>query len=477
MRTHLRVALAALLLAAPGCDAAKAAPQLAHVDTWGGPVMAHPRIFTITFSEDGDGAALTQHAAWMMASTWLTTVGAEYGVGSGSVLGSHERTDAAPDVTTQLEIEQWLASALDDGTLTAPPDGDFSSVLYVVHFPVGVVVMTSTGMSCVDFDAFHFTMRHGGDEIVYAVEVGCPATSSTTLPQFLRRERATSHELIEAATDAFPSTHPGFRLRDPNAVWAALGLEIGDLCELPGAEAIVTDGAFGAQRIWSDAAASTLDRDPCIPAPEGVYFNVAVAPETRIRMQPGEQRALVVTGWATGPVADWHLATAPIGSSIVTVQLDATTLGPGRSTTLHVTVPALATPGTSARVVVVSFHDENDARFYPVFVTIDPPCSAHTNCEECGHRGCGWCAATGRCEVAGALGSAESTCAGSDWAPWPGACSGFCSPHASCTDCAAQTGCGWCEGVGCLPAATDYDGSADGTCRGLAWSFLPSYCP
>ena len=48
--------------------------------------MAHPQIVPMFYANDADTATLTSFSQWIVTSQWLQTVGADYGVGTGSVL-------------------------------------------------------------------------------------------------------------------------------------------------------------------------------------------------------------------------------------------------------------------------------------------------------------------------------------------------------------------------------------------------------
>jgi hypothetical protein len=89
----------------------------------GGPVLRHPALVTITFAGDPRRERLEEHARWIVDSSRLTTVGAEYGVGRGTVAGTVVLPDAAPAATTNAEIEAMLARGIGDGSIPTPPDG------------------------------------------------------------------------------------------------------------------------------------------------------------------------------------------------------------------------------------------------------------------------------------------------------------------------------------------------------------------
>src|SRR5207249_7804873 len=85
-----------------------------------------------------------------------------------------------------------------------------------------------------------------------------------------------SHELVEAVTDPFPSSSPAFAAVDQDhSVWRLFPLtELGDMCAVnAGADFRPRDLDYLVQRTWSNAAARA-HRDPCGPrGDDDVYFN------------------------------------------------------------------------------------------------------------------------------------------------------------------------------------------------------------
>jgi hypothetical protein len=93
----------------------------------GGPVIAHPMLVTITFSDDPDRAYDEALGAFLVQSTWLETVGKEYGVG----LGTHQVVELGPS-PAQIDdqgiqalllslIQSGKAPDLDGGAPVPPP--------------------------------------------------------------------------------------------------------------------------------------------------------------------------------------------------------------------------------------------------------------------------------------------------------------------------------------------------------------------
>ena len=451
-------------------------PQLADR---GGPVMAHPALVPIFFADDPDSAALTAFNQWIVGSQWLAAVGAEYGVGSGSVLGAVQLSTAAPAAITDREIVDLLYARLADGTLPAPGAAP-GNVLYEVYFPVGTVVSFADGKSCGAFGGYHDSARRGGVELAYAVLPSCPGFVSDHTALEIR-ELVSSHELIEAATDPIPSNHPAFQLEDPISPWRALGEEVADLCVRGDRSATWPEAGFVAQRSWSNAAAAA-GTDPCVPGPLTPYFTVSAELGSIPRIAAGKARLIQLTGYARGAGDGfvWHVGSGPAGTDDVDLTLGRDTLDAEQTTILVVGVPDDATAGSLLRFYVYST-GPSSYDLLPMLAVVGSPCASYTGCDDCAaHAGCGFCATTGRCEAQGAIGSADSSCPAGSFAVSRGGCPGFCAAHgASCADCASQPGCGWCGGAapGCVEADRATGQPLDARCDNADWSFSPGYCP
>lgn len=463
--------IASLVLAIVGCSTdSRPPPRLPQLVDVGGPKLAHPKIVPIFYQNDVSARELTRFSQWMVTSTWLDTVGNEYGVGAGSVVGTVSMPDTAPTMIDDGAIIDLLFQGLADGTLPSPtPD-----TLYMLHVPSGTVVTVGNIKSCDDFFGYHSSARRGGVEIAYAVMTKCGGSLTVV-------EKVTSHELIEAATDPFPSHNPGFQLRDLSSPWLAMGEEVADLCQRGDDSDSVQDTVYVTQRSWSNAAAEA-ERDPCLPRTGNLYFNVVADLKSLPRIRPGGHEQVNLTGWSSssdGATVSWGLTAVPAKQGDVTLTLGTNMLGTDKSTTLDIAVPASAAVGSSITMYVLS-NVGAAYQFLPLHAVVGEPCSSFHDCASCtAHAGCGYCGESGRCEAEGAAGSAESSCAGASFATWPGSCSGFCAGHSgSCTDCASQPGCGWCgSSNACMEASHEYSHPQAGTCAYADWSFTPDYCP
>src|SRR5262245_24608032 len=80
-RDMLRVLLA---LAVAGCSPSSTdVPPLPQIPSQGGRVIAHVKLVTITFQGDPNEQQIQAFGDWFVQSSWLSEVGAEYGIGAG----------------------------------------------------------------------------------------------------------------------------------------------------------------------------------------------------------------------------------------------------------------------------------------------------------------------------------------------------------------------------------------------------------
>jgi hypothetical protein len=124
----------------------------------GGPVMEHPQLVSIVFENDLDAGELERFSRWIVTSSWLRAVGAEYRVQSGALLGFVQLAEPAPATISDDEIALRVYRGLIDGTLPRPA-GAVTDALYMLHLPATTQVTAGSARSCVDFGAYHAATR------------------------------------------------------------------------------------------------------------------------------------------------------------------------------------------------------------------------------------------------------------------------------------------------------------------------------
>lgn len=342
----------------------------------GGTRLTHPQLVVITYADDPNRATLEADAAWVATSGWLTTVGAEYGIGDGSVLANVRRTDAAPVSTTTAEIQAMLEAGVNDHSLPRAADGTLHDVLYLIYFPSTTTITDpDLGQSCMSYGGYHFEGRDaGGVPFAYAVIPACTAFNPS-LTDLEFEEEAVSHEVIEAATDALPTSDPAYAFpqRGPDySPWLYVGPELADLCALRvGPNAAYREGGFVATRMWSNAIAAAGNADPCIPDSGVPFRSISITPDTIQFITAGESITFAIDAWTTAPVPDYQLYAAVSGGTFMPdAVLDRTVVNNGAHATLTVTAPAGSPSGAYALVYVEVVTRTTEYDGIPVVVVV-----------------------------------------------------------------------------------------------------------
>lgn len=344
-------------------------PQLPNV---GGPVLKSPQLVLITYVDDANRTTLEAHAHWMMSSEWLATVGAEYGVGKGTVLKLVELPNQAPTRIDDAEIKAMLASDIQNGTLPRPADGTFADVVYMILFPAGSTVTQAGAASCEAFDGYHDEASQDGLDFAYSVVANCArAGGGGPITPLQEEEETITHELIEAATDPFAELRPGFAYPPTSkSPWLFTDGEVADLCE-NFAPAEYYDGQFVAQRIWSNAAAKRGDQDPCIPAnPAEPFYMVGIEQPETTTIAAGTSTTFRLQAWSTASIPAWSVTVVsdPNNSYTPTSNISRTTMGNGDSGELTVGIPAGTPAGQPAVLWIESHRSDTEFQRWPVVV-------------------------------------------------------------------------------------------------------------
>ena len=327
----------------------------------GGPVLAHPMLVTITYSDDANATFEQALGEFMVQSAWLQTVGKEYGVGAGTHV-SISLPDTAPTSIDDTTIQSNILALIQAGTAPDPAaDGGISSATYMAFFPSSTAITAGGSTLCqISGGGYHgeTTATVNGHTISYSVVSECQPGLPVQPPQDITW--AASHEFIESATDPYPNSSPGYAIFDTNQPWALIGGEVGDLCTyvLPQ----WTEGSYTAlQRVYSNASAKA-GGSPCIPAP-ATYYGADVEPQTFVEVAAGATTTFTMTGWSTAPVAAWSLTAEALpimGSAQPTVSLGTFTLQNGQTAKLTVGWPAGTPPQSYADILVMSSESGTD---------------------------------------------------------------------------------------------------------------------
>jgi hypothetical protein len=280
-----------------------------------GPVLATPNIVPVFFANDAYQGQVEDFLKQLAGSTYWTKTTSEYGVGAMTAGTSIVTTDAPPQTIDTAGIETFLTKQ------TAGPNDVFA-----VFYPSTTTVSDPLfGTSCTDFNGFHYQGIKNGS-LVYVIIPRCP--SAGTLTGFDAISAAFSHELVEAATDPFLDTTPGWAYTDvDHLIWSFVpGAEVADMCELEPQSFMPLVGSYVVQRSWSNASA-LAGHDPCVPA-LSPYFVAAPVLNTKVQItfqgQPtttngiqivvGDTKTIPVQLISDAPTSDWSVGAIDVKS-------------------------------------------------------------------------------------------------------------------------------------------------------------------
>jgi hypothetical protein len=353
-----------------GGSAFETAPHAAFpiIPSNGGPILAHPNIVTISFAGYPFESDVQAFGDWVVTSNWLAATGKDYGVSTGAHVMKVVLQGPAPAIasdadTAMLITNQIAANVLPDPSTLVDP-------LYVVYYPSGTAVQNfESGPGCDPSNTlggYHWETAMGSTKIPYAVVPTCDSTDAKALTYV---EASAGHEIIEAATDPFPLSDPGYGLVSLTDPWGrSLGAEVADLCQF---QSDVTEAGFTVPRVWSNSAAKA-GTDPCVPPPatETVYYNVSPSQTKVTSAAAGVKSTITLTGWSSMPIAPWGLQLVIWGDFNLTASLSAKSIQNGEKVTLDLTVPAGTPAGKQGNVLVYSVRDlaSGDYNSWPIVV-------------------------------------------------------------------------------------------------------------
>ncbi len=314
-----------------------------------GTVLDPIKLVTITFANDGNRTKAEQLGDDLVASKWLTTIGADYGVSSAVHLGKIELSGNAPAAPTDGALVSSLWQWIGDGTVPSDPDA-----FYMIYYPSGTIFDSaplSPGVLCKTDGAYHWNAESNGKAIAYGVYVDCGAGWDPM-------SYAISHELAEAATDPYGDYRSGFYLDvpspDPWAAESGFGGEVSDLCE---SAPFAAEDTWQLARVWSNSAADA-GTNPCVPS-DGTSYGVSAERATMPTVTAGSHVVFTLTGWSTVARDDWDLTVGVASDSSFSLaelepQLSRTSVNNAQTGTLTLTVPEYAPSKTLGAVHVVS---------------------------------------------------------------------------------------------------------------------------
>jgi hypothetical protein len=342
----------------------------------GGNILDTPNVVTVTFDGDALRSTVEAFGATITDTPWWDAVRDGYcdsrqkcigrGTNGGTVhlpstapAGSY--TDSANGGASTMKT--FIDGYVTNGTFPMPT----SNTLYVIYFPSTTSIDLDGAKSCNQFGGYHNSMTSKGVTFAYAILPRCPG--GTDYLTF-----ASSHELIEAATDPFLSGNPNNpygAFGSFTDAWDVLsGGEVGDRCvDVFGMGAdSTTESGYKVQRTFSNKA-SKAGHDPCVPAPAGaVYFNVAPRGGDVVNVAVGGTVSVAVDAFSDGPIGNLSFGVQEVtsalgkGSDVLTVTADRASIASGQ--TAFVTVKLNSSPSQGIALALLYAQAPNGTYHY-----------------------------------------------------------------------------------------------------------------
>ncbi len=246
-------------------------PEAPEILSLGGPVMTQPRFVPVFFPGTSHRDSIVAFSQKVAGSNYWTATTAEYGVGPLTTGAPIDLATPAPRETSDDEIQAFLATQFGEGAPLGVAD---PNAIYALYYPASTLIDLQGSQSCREFGAYHLSTRVDGVAVKYAVMPECGGAGGPFGP-LENLTIATSHELIEAATDPEPFDNPAYASTlEDHLIWQLFpGTEVTDMCNF-NTDAFYAPAEIGffVARSWSNEAARA-SHDPCVPAAEGSYFN------------------------------------------------------------------------------------------------------------------------------------------------------------------------------------------------------------
>lgn len=376
-----------------------AAPAGAHLTYFGGPIISNVQVVQVLYGSGSYNAQVAGSSSPTMGnffgditSTGLISLMQQYNTnisgGTGQVFGNgtfgglFQIVPAAGNngsTITDTQIQSELLAQINGGHLPAPVLDALGNpnTLYMIYFPPGKTISQGGSNSCAagGFCAYHGTTSStlNSKHVLYGVlpdmqaGSGC-STGCGTSSVFGNYTSVTSHELVEAMTDADVGIATTFAA--PLAWYDQTNGEIGDICNGQQGSYTANGTTYTIQLEFSNSANNCVN----FPVVSGPNFSLSASPSS-LTVTQGSSGSSTITvspsGGFTGSVSLSNSAlpsgvtasfgtnpttgtsvvtftassTATTGTSSVTITGTSGTLS--HTTSISLTVNATATPNFS----------------------------------------------------------------------------------------------------------------------------------
>jgi hypothetical protein len=239
-----------------------------NLNYYGGPVISHAHVYVVYWGNNvrpETQAKIGKFYKTVLKSTymdWLTEynsnltaldgrAGTKQKIGRGEYEDSFTINPFDTRVNIDdVDIQAELAKQVSAGVL---PKGNNKN-LFMIYFPPGMTITAAGATSCKEFCAYHgFSGAPETPHTYYGVmpdiSGDCFKGCAYSPKYFDALTSISSHELIEAITDPFPT--PGDKPSYPQAWNDSKGAEIGDLCQKD-TNVVSEHESFVVQTLWDN---------------------------------------------------------------------------------------------------------------------------------------------------------------------------------------------------------------------------------
>lgn len=342
------------MLEGPGVDAPGA-----HLNYYGGRVIPNVGVVAVFWGPNVDPTVRSQIGGFFTAVTnspyidWLSEYntnitafdgqpGTNQFIGRGSLaatitINPFNTGTLLQDTAVQSEIN----SQINAGNLPVPD----ANTLFMVYFPPGIRIVQGGQVSCQQFCAYHGTFTRSGSSVFYGVMPdfgpgsGCDFGCGSNPSAFNNLTSVSSHELIEAITDA--DVGLASVIGRPLAWYDPANGEIGDICNAQQGSI----SGYVVQKEWSNQAGACI-----VTRTVADDFTMALNPTTRSTGLGTSTSYAVNTTLTSGGPQTVNLSLSNLPASI-TGSFSPNPITSGGSSTLTVTVAADASPATYSLTV------------------------------------------------------------------------------------------------------------------------------
>ncbi|HXA83734.1 MAG TPA: hypothetical protein VNZ47_01585 [Candidatus Dormibacteraeota bacterium] len=347
-----------------------AAPAGAHLSYFGGPIISNVQVVQVLYGSGSYNSQVAGSTSPTMGnffgditSTGLISLMQQYNTnisgGTGQVFGNgtfgglFQIVPAAGNngsTITDTQIQSELLAQINGGHLPAPVLDALGNpnTLYMIYFPPGKTISQGGSNSCQagGFCAYHGTTSStlGGHNVLYGVMPdmqagsGC-STGCGTSTVFGNYTSVTSHELVEAMTDA--DVGIATVIGAPLAWYDQTNGEIGDICNGQQATYVANGTSYVIQLEFSNAANNCVT----FPAVSGPNYTLSASPSSLTVTQGSSGSSTITVTPSGGFTGSVSLSTSALPSGVTASFGTNPTTG---SSVVTFTASSTATTGTSS---------------------------------------------------------------------------------------------------------------------------------